>query len=138
MEIPHFDGTEALGWIFKSTNFSISITPRRINDYQLFLFTWMTQQWGGFIWIHNNNNMLTTWANFLLALQHRFGPSHLEDPQGELFKLQQTTIVRDYCSKFETLSNKTIGVSPHFLLRCFISGLKPHGRRKVQALQPYL
>lgn len=61
-----------------------------------------------------NNNMLTTWPHFLLALQHCFGPSHFDDPQGDLFKLQQTSSVSDYQSKFENLLTKLLGYLHNF------------------------
>lgn len=43
MEVPCFDGTEPLGWIFKSTSFPIFIIPRMINVCPLQPFTWMVQ-----------------------------------------------------------------------------------------------
>lgn len=36
----------------------------------------------------------------------------------------------------EVLSNRIVGLPSNALLSCFISGLKPHIRREVQALQP--
>lgn len=78
MEIPDFDGTEALVGSLRSTNFSISITPRRINDYQLFLFYMDGRCWGacsGCIIIIVCSQVV------LRAFKHRFGPSHFEDPK---------------------------------------------------------
>lgn len=81
-------------------------------------------------------HMLTSLTNFLHALQLRVGPSYFGDSQGKLFKLILTTVVSDYQSKFGAISNKIIGLPPHFLLSCFISGLKPHIKREAQSLQP--
>lgn len=53
-----------------------------------------------------------------------------------MFKLTQTTAVTEYQTQFELLSNRVIGLPHNFLLSCFISGLKPHIKREVQALQP--
>lgn len=36
------------------------------------------------------NNQLTSWTNFLHALQLRFGPLQFDDLEGALFKLTQT------------------------------------------------
>lgn len=85
-----------------------------------------------------NNNPLASWAQFLHALQMRFAPSQFEDPQKALFKLTETTSVRDYQSQFKSLSNRVVGLPHNFLLSCFILGLKPHIRREMQALQPII
>lgn len=82
------------------------------------------------------NNQLTSWPNFLHALQFHFGPSQFDDPQGALFKITQTSIVWEYQTQFESTATRVIGLLPHFSLTCFISELKPHIRREVQALQP--
>nr|KYP66316.1 hypothetical protein KK1_012604 [Cajanus cajan] len=79
---------------------------------------------------------MTTWEAFLQALEVRFAPSHYEDPKGALFKLCQTSIVREYQNQFETLANRIVGLPPPFFLSCFVSGLKPEIRREGQAFQP--
>lgn len=73
---------------------------------------------------------------FLNALELRFAPSHFDDPRGALFKLCQTTTVKDYQTAFESLANRISGLPNHFFLSCFIYGLKPAIRREVQAFQP--
>jgi len=82
------------------------------------------------------NNQLTSWASFIHALEIKFAPSHYEDPKGALFKLCQTTTVREYQTQFESLANRIVGLPPPFYLSCFISGLKPEIRKEVQAFQP--
>lgn len=59
-----------------------------------------------------------------------------EDPQGALFKLQQTGIVSEYLTQFERLANRIVGLPPSVLLSCFVSGLLLKLRREVQALRP--
>jgi hypothetical protein len=73
---------------------------------------------------------------FLQALESRFAPLLYEDPKGALFKLCQTTTVRDYQTQFEALANRIVGLPPPFYLSCFISGLKPTICREVLAFQP--
>jgi hypothetical protein len=90
---------------------------------------------GWFQWMHDNGQLLS-WTMFLQALESRFAPSLYEDPKGALFKLCQTTTVREYQSQFENLANRIVGLPPPFYLSCFISGLKPAIRREVQAFQP--
>lgn len=52
------------------------------------------------------------------------------------YKLTQTTSALEYQNQHESLSNRIIGLPPQFLLIYFVSGLKPHIKREVQALQP--
>jgi hypothetical protein len=73
---------------------------------------------------------------FIHALELRFAPSQYEDPKGSLFKLCQTGSVKEYQTAFESLANRIVGLPAPFYLSCFISGLKPEIRRKVQAFQP--
>lgn len=81
-----------------------------------------------------NNNQLSSWTNFLHTLCIHLFPSQFNDPQGALFKKTQTTSIREYQTQFETLSNRVVGVPYNFLLSGFLSGLKPHIKREVQAL----
>ena len=41
-----------------------------------------------------------------------------------------------YLSEFEDLANRVVGLPPHFLLSCFVSGLNADIRREVLPLQP--
>jgi hypothetical protein len=87
-----------------------------------------------FQWLHSNNQLLT-WPLFLQALESRFAPSLYEDPKGAIFKLYQTSSVREYQTQFEALANRIMGLPPPFHLGCFISGLKPAIHREIQAFQ---
>jgi hypothetical protein len=88
-----------------------------------------------FQWMHQNGS-LHSWPAFLRAFELRFSPSQFDDPKGALFKLCQTSTMEDYQTAFETLANRIVGLPPQFYLSCFISGLRPHIRREVQAFQP--
>jgi hypothetical protein len=41
------------------------------------------------------------------GLLERFGPSSFEDVNGALAKIRQTSLVREYQSRFEHLNNRT-------------------------------
>ncbi|MCI40630.1 hypothetical protein A2U01_0061863, partial [Trifolium medium] len=82
------------------------------------------------------NGLIQAWPDFLMALETRFAPSFYDDPRGALFKLTQRGSVNQYLTEFERLANRVVGLPHHFLLSCFISGLTPEIRRKVQAFQP--
>jgi hypothetical protein len=135
LDIPRFDGTDPLGWIFKINQFfDYHLTPedQRLRIAAFYMdgeaLTW-------FQWLHQNGQILT-WPTFLHALETRFAPSQYEDPKGALFKLSQTASVKEYQAQFESLANRIIGLPPSYYLSCFISGLKPAIRREVLAFQP--
>ncbi|GAU51718.1 hypothetical protein TSUD_415230, partial [Trifolium subterraneum] len=135
LDIPRFDGTDPLGWIFKITQFfDYHSTPedQRLRIASFYMdgeaLTW-------FQWMHQNGQLMT-WTTFLHALETRFAPSQYEDPKGALFKLSQTTSVKEYQAQFESLANHIVGLPPSCYLSCFISGLKPAIRREVLAFQP--
>lgn len=71
------------------------------------------------------------WSEFTHALESQFGPSLFDCPMGELFKLQQTGSVSNYCLKFMSLANRSEGLSKNVLLNCFMSGLDFDIRRDV-------
>ncbi|XP_058725452.1 uncharacterized protein LOC131596726 [Vicia villosa] len=135
LDIPRFNGTDPLGWIFKINQFfDYHMTPE---DQRLRIasFYMEGEALGWFQWMHSNN-MLLSWSAFLQAIESRFAPSLYKDPKGALFKLCQTSSVKEYQAQFESLANRIIGLPPPFYLSCFISGLKPAIRREVQAFQP--
>ncbi|XP_028237019.1 uncharacterized protein LOC114416356 [Glycine soja] len=135
LEVPRFDGTEPLGWIFKINQyFEYHGTPER-DRLTIASFYMEGRALAWFQWM-SSNAQFTSWPGFLQALQTRFAPSQYEDPTGVLFKLTQKGSVNQYLSEFEDLANRVIGLPSPFLLSCFISGLNPEIRREVQAHQP--
>ena len=135
LEVPRFDGTEPLGWIFKINQyFEYHGTPKR-ERLTIASFYMEGRALAWFQWM-SSNAQFTSWPGFLQALQTRFAPSQYEDPTGILFKLTQKGTVSQYLSEFEDLANRVIGLPSPFLLSCFISGLTPEIRREVQAHQP--
>ncbi|CAJ2641599.1 unnamed protein product [Trifolium pratense] len=135
LEIPRFDGSDALGWIFKINQFfEFHRTPeeQRLNIASFYMegeaLSW-------YQWMHNNGS-LHTWQAFLHALETRFAPSQYEDPKGALFKLCQTSTIWEYQKSFETLDNRITDLPHQFYLSCFISGLRADIRREVMAFQP--
>lgn len=130
LDIPRFDGTEPLSWIFKINQvFEFHHTPedQRLRLASFYMdgeaLTW-------YQWMHSNGQLLS-WPMFLHALELRFAPSHYEDPKGSLFKLCQTSSVKEYQTEFESLANRIVGLPPQFYLSCFVSGLKPEIKREV-------
>ena len=77
------------------------------------------------------NGFFPSWPAMLQAFESRFTPSFYDDPQGALFKLQQTGTVSEYLTEFERLANRIVGLAPSCLLNYFVSGLLPELRREV-------
>jgi hypothetical protein len=135
LEVPRFDGSDALGWIFKINQFfdfhqtpdpdRLTIASFYMDGPALSWFQWMMR-----------SGMIHSWPDFLITLETRFAPSYYDDPRGALFKLTQKGTVNNYLTEFERLANRVVGLPHHFLLSCFISGLIPEIRREVQAFQP--
>jgi len=65
----------------------------------------------------------------------RFSRTTYDDPHGKLFKLQQTTTVTTYLSKFKSIVNCIVGLSAYDLLSCSVSGLKSEVHREVLTQQ---
>jgi len=137
LELPRFDGSDPLGWIFKIKQFFEFHNIPEDQRLRLASFYMEGEALTWYQWMHSNNQLLS-WPMFLHALELRFAPSHYDDPKGALFKLCQTTSVKDYQTAFENLANRITGLPSEFYLSCFISGLKPEIRRELQAFQPLL
>lgn len=135
LDVPRFDGHDPLGWIFKISQFFDYQGIPELERLTIASFYMDGPALSWYQWMHWNG-LFSSWPAMLQALESRFAPSYYDDPQGTLFKLQQTGSVGDYLTAFERLANRTIGIAPSSLLSCFISGLIPELRREVQALRP--
>jgi hypothetical protein len=135
LEIPKFDGSDPMNWIFKITQFFDYHQTPDAQRLRLASFYMEGEALTWYQWMHTNGQ-LVSWPMFIHALELRFAPSQYEDPQGSLFKLCQTASVKEYQTAFEALVNRIIGLPAPFYLSCFVSGLKPEIRREVLAFQP--
>ena len=86
LDIPRFDGTETLGWIFKINQyFEYHNTPEKDRlTIASFYIEGRARAWFQYM---TSNTQFTSWLAFLQALQTRFVPSQYDDPTGTLFKL---------------------------------------------------
>jgi len=135
LDVPRFDGSDAIGWIFKITQFFEYHTTPDHERLMITLFYMEGQALAWFQWMHQNGQ-LSSWPAFLHALHSRFTSTTYEDPIGLLCKFQQRTTVNNYPSEFEALANRIIGLPSSMALSCFISGLTPTIHREVEVLQP--
>ncbi|KAL2236314.1 UNVERIFIED_CONTAM: hypothetical protein Sindi_0823100 [Sesamum indicum] len=104
-----FDGSNPLDWLFHADQFfACAVAPklhrRRVSCYMSGdALTW-------FPWMHNNG-LLSTWPEFVSALELRFGPSSYENHRQALFKLRQSGSIVDYQREFEQLCNRPRSIS---------------------------
>ncbi|XP_058784315.1 uncharacterized protein LOC131659094 [Vicia villosa] len=122
LELPMFDGSNPLDWLFQAEQFFNFYNMPPENRLSLISFYMKGDALSWFKWMHQSH-LLTDWFSFLKALELRFGPSTFDNHQAELFKLKQEGSVVDYQTKFEKLGNQVVGLPPDAILNCFISGL---------------
>lgn len=135
LDVPRFDDNDPLGWIFKISQFfdyqgipdheRLTVASFYMDGPALSWYQWMSR-----------NEFFPSWPVMLQALESQFALSFYDDPQGVLFKLQQTGTVSEYLTDFERLANRTIGLPPFCLLSCFMSSLTLELHCEVQALHP--
>lgn len=104
LEIPRFDGTDPVRWIFKATQFfDYQGTPNEDRiTLASFYMDGSTLSWfqGMF-----RNGFITSWNALLQTLESRFVQSFYDDPKGTLFKLTQHSSVNAYLTEFERVAN---------------------------------
>ncbi|KAL1157177.1 hypothetical protein V6Z11_A08G138900 [Gossypium hirsutum] len=135
VELSKFDDSDPESWIFNANEFfdfydtddTVQITMTA------FHFEGKARRW--YRWM-KTNKQLSCWDHFTRAMLDRFKFTTLEEPQGLLSKLQQTTTVEEYQSRFESLSNLTTDLPPSFFVDYFISGLRADIKNEVLSFRP--
>ncbi|WVZ13617.1 hypothetical protein V8G54_011183 [Vigna mungo] len=107
LDVPQFDGTDPMGWIFKISQFFEYHRTPEVDRLRIVSFYMDGPTLSWFQWLHQNN-MIPSWQDFLQALEVRFAPSYYEDPRGSFFKLTQKGSVQDYLNEFERLANRIL------------------------------
>lgn len=110
-------------------------TLQLIRSFKLLFFHMEGKALSWYSWLMNSSP-LKSWEEFVVALKTHFGPSAYEDPVGVFTKLQQTSTVEDYQSRFEVLSNRIIGLTEEFWINTFISGLREDLRITIFMFKP--
>ncbi|XP_058783964.1 uncharacterized protein LOC131658715 [Vicia villosa] len=135
LELPAFDGSNPLEWLFQAEQFFSFYNYPAENRLALISFYMKGDALGWFKWMHHSH-LLTDWASFTRALEMRFGPSTYDNHQAELFKLRQEGTVVEYQTKFEQLGNQVMGLSQDAILNCFISGRNAEIRNEISIQRP--
>jgi len=134
-DLPHFDGTDALGWIFSADQY---FDYYHIDEVERINIVAMHMTSNAIPWFQltQRNFPFRSWHELKRAIEIEFGPSLFESPRESLFKLIQQGSVLDYYAEFITLANRAQLEPPEALWDCFISGLKPNFCREVKAQCP--
>ncbi|CAL0330417.1 unnamed protein product [Lupinus luteus] len=124
LHLQQFDGTEPLDWLFHAEQYFNLYQVAPFQRVQWVVFSMKGDALSWYRWMFNTNQ-LSSWEEFTKALLVRFGPSTFVNAQADLFKLQQTSTVKEYQMRFERLCNQVVGLTPEITLNCFLSGLNP-------------
>ncbi|XP_022007185.1 uncharacterized protein LOC110906345 [Helianthus annuus] len=132
---PRFSGANPERWVAQASRYFdfYSIPDADRLTISSFYLDDVASDWYDWLQCHH---LLTTWEEFTIALQKRFRSPDLEEPEGQLAKLQQTSTVSEYRNKFEEISNRLILLPRAFLVSCFISGLRPDIKQSVLVHKP--
>lgn len=79
---------------------------------------------------------ISSWEEFVRAVQIRFGPGAYDDPMETLSKLKQEGSLEDYKKKFDALALKVHRLPEEHKLSCFLGGLKDETRLPVRMFHP--
>ena len=134
-EIPRFDDTKALGWIFVVDQYFdfFKVPETEQVGIAALHMTGMAIPW---FQMSQRSAQFQSWTHTKRVIELEFGLSLFESPRELLFKLQQHGTVSEYYSEFVALANRTT-IEPQDALRdCFISGLHPEIKREVKVQCP--
>ncbi|XP_019157662.1 PREDICTED: uncharacterized protein LOC109154292 [Ipomoea nil] len=135
LELPIFSSTDPYGWIFQIQEYFDFYGVVDANRLRMAAFAMEGDASEWYRWI-KNNNLLSTWPDFMEKVKLRFGPSQFIDHRGQLSKLTQIGTMVEYQSQFEKLLNKVTGISEEMLISMFIAGLKPYLEQELLLAKP--
>ncbi|KAD4586659.1 hypothetical protein E3N88_24260 [Mikania micrantha] len=136
INLPRFSGSHPERWVAQANRYFdfYRIPPEERLLISSFYFDDAAADW--YDWV-NRHSQIPTWKAFTEAIVIRFREKSLEQPEGLLAKLQQTSTVEEYRQRFEEISNRTtVPLPPEFLISCYISGLRLDIKQSVLIHKP--
>lgn len=135
LSFPKFNGEDPTGWIYKAEQYFDfkGISSDQQVPLASFHLEGIALQWHR--WLTKFRGPLT-WHELTQAALLRFGPTDYDDPSESLTRLRQTTTVTAYQEAFERLSHRVDGLPEHFLIGCFVAGLRDDIRLDVKIKHP--
>lgn len=82
------------------------------------------------------SNEVSSWTDFVLVIQIRFGQGPYDDPMEALSKLKQEGSLEEYKNQFDILALKVHRLPDEHKLNCFLGGLKDEIRLPVRMFNP--
>ncbi|KAD2269221.1 hypothetical protein E3N88_41524 [Mikania micrantha] len=133
--LPRFSGTHPERWVAQANRYfdfySIDDTDRL--TISSFYLDDVAADWYDWLCRHSKFH---GWKQFTADVIQRFKARDLEEPEGILAKLQQTSTVEEYRTRFEEVSTRTIELPAAFMVSCFVSGLRSDIKQSVVIHQP--
>ncbi|KAD7117887.1 hypothetical protein E3N88_05155 [Mikania micrantha] len=136
INLPRFSGSHPERWVAQANRYFdfYRIPPEERLLISSFYFDDAAADW--YDWV-NRHSQIPTWKAFTEAIVIRFREKSLEQPEGLLAKLQQTSTVEKNRQRFEEISNRTtVPLPPEFLISCYISGLRLDIKQSVLIHKP--
>ncbi|KAJ1377426.1 Retrotransposon gag domain [Sesbania bispinosa] len=105
-DLPRFDGSDALGWIFSVDQY---FKFNRISEDEQIGIAGVHMPGPAIPWFQMTQRSLLfrSWTQLKRAIEIEFGPSLFESLRESLFKLQQRGTVAAYYAEFIALANRT-------------------------------
>ncbi|KAD6796172.1 hypothetical protein E3N88_07068 [Mikania micrantha] len=135
INLPWFAGTHPERWVAQANRYFTFYNIQESERMMISSFCFDVAATDWYDWIQRHSPILT-WSSFTTVLIQRFRSKALEEPEGLLAKLQQTSTVEAYRNQFEEISNRAMLLLADFLLRCFISGLRSGIKQSVLIHRP--
>jgi hypothetical protein len=135
LEFPCFNGEDPDSWCHRADQF---FELYDIPEAQRLSITGFHMEGKALSWFQalRSSNNLSTWSEFLIAIQVRFGRGSYDDPMETLSKLKQTGSLDDYKTQFEILANRVHRLIDPHKLSCFLGGLRDDIRLPVRMFNP--
>jgi hypothetical protein len=135
LEFPCFNGEDPNSWCYKVEQFFEFYDAPEGQRLSLIAFHMEGEALSWFQALRSSNN-LSTWSEFLIAIQVRFGRGSYDDPLETLSKLKQIGSFDDYKTQFEILANRVHRLIDPYKLSHFLGGLKNDIRLPVRMFNP--
>jgi hypothetical protein len=135
LEFPTFNGEDPDSWCYRAEQFFYFYEIQERQKLRITTFHMEGKALSWFLALRNTNN-LSSWDEFLAAIQVRFGNSSYDDPTETLSKLKQTGSLEEYKTQFEELANKVLRLIDSHKLSMFLGGLRDDIRLPVRMFNP--
>jgi hypothetical protein len=136
LEFPCFNGEDPDSWCYKADQF---FEFDDIPEGQRLSLTAFHMEGKALSWFQalRSSNNLSSWSEFLIAIQVRFGKGSYDDPMETLSKLKQTGSLEEYKTQFEVLASRVLRLIDSHKLSMFLGvGLRDDIRGLVRMFNP--